>query len=112
MGLNNLAEALSFQKNYAETEPLYRRSLPILEKRLGAEHPDFGRELTNVADFFHEHGRDGGEIMLYQRALGVLEHSLGLGHPFTAKVRGDLAQVYRANGRSTEAANLLLPRKI
>lgn len=85
--------------------------MQILEKRLGAEHPDFARELTNLADFFHERGRDGGAIVLYQRALRVLERSLGPGHSFTAKVRGELAQVYRANGRSTKAANLLLPRK-
>ena len=85
--------------------------MQILEKRLGAEHPDFAKGLSNLADFFHERGRDGGAIALYQRALAVLERSLGLGHPFTAKVRGNLAQVYHAEGRYSEAASLLLPIK-
>ena len=38
-----------WQGRYAEAEPLYRRSLAILEKALGPEHPDVGTALNNLA---------------------------------------------------------------
>ena len=38
--LNNLAELQRAQGRYAKAEPLYKRSLGILEKALGPEHPD------------------------------------------------------------------------
>ena len=36
--LNNLAELYRTQGKYAEAEPLYKRSLAIVEKALGPEH--------------------------------------------------------------------------
>ena len=37
--LNNLAELYRAQGRYAEAHPLYKRSLAILEKAFGPEHP-------------------------------------------------------------------------
>src|SRR5437899_799279 len=39
-GLTNLALLYSKQGKYGQAEPLYRRSLAIQEKVLGADHPD------------------------------------------------------------------------
>ena len=38
--LNKLAELYRARGRYAEAEPLYHRSLSIVEKALGPEHPD------------------------------------------------------------------------
>ncbi|MEK7436845.1 MAG: tetratricopeptide repeat protein, partial [Pseudomonadota bacterium] len=40
--INNLAVMYVHQGRYAEAEPLYRRSLVIREKALGADHPSVG----------------------------------------------------------------------
>ena len=37
--LNNLAELYQAQGKYGDAEPLYKRSLAIIEKALGPEHP-------------------------------------------------------------------------
>ncbi len=42
------ATAIS-QGKYAETEPLYERSLAIWEKALGPEHPSVAASLENYA---------------------------------------------------------------
>ncbi|MBW4477585.1 MAG: tetratricopeptide repeat protein [Tolypothrix brevis GSE-NOS-MK-07-07A] len=46
--LNNLAELYRLQGNYSKAEPLYVRSLAILEKVLGGEHPIFYTLLPTV----------------------------------------------------------------
>ncbi len=56
--LNNLAALYQAQGRYAEAEPLYRRSLAIVEKALGPDHPDVATILENYADSFRKTGRD------------------------------------------------------
>jgi len=46
---NDLANSYQSQVRYAESEPLYKRCRAILEKALGAEHPDVGQLLKNLA---------------------------------------------------------------
>ena len=43
--------------DYAEAEPLFRRSLEIREKRSGADHPDYATSLNNLAGLYQDHGR-------------------------------------------------------
>ena len=57
MSLNNLAELYRAQGRYAEVEPLQKRSLAILEKALGPEHPDVAASLENYAGLLREVGR-------------------------------------------------------
>ena len=47
--LYNLALVYGNQGKYTEAEPLYRRSLAIREKALGAEHLDVAHSLNNLA---------------------------------------------------------------
>ncbi len=47
MGLLGLYNA---QGKYAEAEPLYKRSLAILEKALGLEHPNVATSLNNLEE--------------------------------------------------------------
>ncbi len=55
--LNNLAELYRAQGNYAEAAPLYQRSLAILEKALGPEHPNVAQSLENYAALLRKTGR-------------------------------------------------------
>ena len=45
------------QGRYAEAEPLYQRSLAILEKAMGPEHPEVAPTLENYATKLREAGR-------------------------------------------------------
>ncbi|MBM3122985.1 MAG: tetratricopeptide repeat protein, partial [Chloroflexi bacterium] len=54
--LHNLAQLHQAQGRYAEAEPLYRRSLMILESALGLEHPYVVAVLQNTAKRFREMG--------------------------------------------------------
>ena len=47
--LNNLAGLYYRQGRYAEAEPLYQRSLAILQKAHGRDHPDVAISLNNLA---------------------------------------------------------------
>ncbi len=41
--------AYQYHGRYADAEPLYERSLAILEKALGPEHPEVATSLNNLA---------------------------------------------------------------
>ncbi len=47
--LNNLAELYRTQGQYAQAEPLHKRSLAIREKALGPDHPSVAASLNNLA---------------------------------------------------------------
>ncbi len=57
--LNNLAGLYQTQGHHAVVEPLYERSLAIVEKALGPEHPDVATSLNNLAVLYHAQGRYG-----------------------------------------------------
>ncbi len=69
--LNNLASLHQAQGNYAEAEPLYRRSLAIREKALGPEHPDVAQSLDNYAALLRETGRADEAAEMEARAKAI-----------------------------------------
>ena len=71
ISLNNLAELYRTQGKYAEAEPLYHRSLAILEKALGPEHPDVATSLNSLAALYDTQGKYAEAEPLYQRALAI-----------------------------------------
>ncbi len=69
--LNNLAELYLLQGRYTEAEPLYKRSLAIWEKALGAEHPDVATSLENYSALLRETGRGSEAVKLETRARAI-----------------------------------------
>ncbi len=69
--LNNLALLYQAQGNYAEAEPLYRRSLAIQEKALGPEHPNVVQSLENYAALLRETGRADEAAEMEARAKAI-----------------------------------------
>ena len=94
------------QGRYAEAEPLYTRSLAIREKALGAEHPDFGQSLNNLAGLYVRQGRYAEAEPLQRRGLAIREKALGAEHPSVANSVSDLALLYVSQGRYAEAEPL------
>ncbi len=56
--LNNLAALYKNQGCYGDAEPLFKRSLGIMEKTLGPEHPNVALGLENYAALLRKTGRD------------------------------------------------------
>jgi len=79
---------------YAEAEPLYQRSLQILEKALGKDHPDVASSLNNLAGLYSDTGRYAEAEPLYQRSLQIREKALGKEHPDVAVSLNNLALLY------------------
>ena len=57
--LNNLAELYRVQGQYAQAEPLYKRSLAIREKALGPDHPDVADSLNQLALLYRHEQASG-----------------------------------------------------
>ncbi len=104
--LNNLADLYRLQGRYAEAEPLYKRSLEILEKALGAEHPDVATSLNNLAEVYRAQGRYAEAEPLYERSLAIREKALGAGHPHVALSLENYSALLRETGRGSEAVKL------
>ncbi len=69
--LNNLALLYHALGNYAEAAPLFRRSLTILERALGPEHPNVPKVLVNYAALLRETGRADEAAEMEARAKAI-----------------------------------------
>ena len=68
MILNNLAELYRNRGDNAKAEPLYKRSLAILENALGSNHPDVATSLENLAALYRATKRSSEATALEKRA--------------------------------------------
>ncbi len=69
--LNNLALLYEAQGYYAEAEPLYQRSLAIMEKVLGPEHPSVATSLENYAALLRQTARADEAARMEARAQAI-----------------------------------------
>ncbi|OYQ64010.1 hypothetical protein B9G53_13750 [Pseudanabaena sp. SR411] len=63
------------------------RSLSILERQLGADHPSVAASLNNLALLYEAQGKYSEAEPLYLRAIQIFKKALGSGHPNTVTVR-------------------------
>ena len=69
--LTNLALVYRAQRRYAEAEPLYKRSLAIIEKALGPEHRYVAWSLENYAVLLRATGRSDEAERMEARAKAI-----------------------------------------
>ena len=94
--LNNLALLYSTQGKYEEAEPLYKRSLGIKEKSLGADHPEVAINLVNLANLYRQQGKYEEAEPLYRRSLEIFRSTFPNGHPNIDACENDYARLKRA----------------
>jgi hypothetical protein len=97
---------LKEQGRYADTEPLFERSLAILEKALGAEHPSTAVSLNNLAELYRAQGEYGRATPLSERALAIYEKTYGAEHSSTAASLDNLAALYSSQNEYGKALPL------
>lgn len=105
--LNEEAIKLFEAGDYAGAEPLYKRSLAIIEQALGGEHVDVATTLVNLALLYESMGRDAEIEPLLKRGLAIREKELGPDHADVATVLVGLAGFYDRQDRDPEAEPLL-----
>ena len=54
-----------------EAEPFYQRTLTILEKSLGPEHPNVASTLNNLAQLLHGQGKSKDALVLMERVQRI-----------------------------------------
>jgi len=73
---------------------LSQRSLAILEKALGKDHPQVAASLNNLAELYSAKGQYAEAEPLSQRSLAILEKALGKDHPTTKIIRNNLQSLH------------------
>ena len=101
--LNQLVEQPQKQGQYTEIIPYAKRSLAILERLLGPEHPTIARGLNNLAELYQVEGNYAAAERLFQRALAIREKSVGPQHPDVAYSLNNLAKLYAIQGNYVAA---------
>ncbi len=96
--LNNLANLLRDQGDFAGARSLHERALAIREKALGPEHSDTATSLNNLAMILKAQGDFAQARPLFERALSIYERALGLEHPAAALSLNQLAFLLQAQG--------------
>jgi len=104
--LNRAGYYLLDRARYREAEPLHVQALKIVEKQLGAMHPDTATGLNNLAALYRAQGRYEEAEPLFMRALAICEAQLGAMHPDTASSLNNLAALYEHQGKYEKAEPL------
>ena len=92
--------------NHSTAEPLYRRSLKIVEEQLGADHPITATNLNNLALLLQERGKYAEAEELHRRALRIRQKACGFDHPDVAKDLNNLALLLQGQGKYAGAEAL------
>jgi CHAT domain-containing protein/Tfp pilus assembly protein PilF len=95
------------QGRFDEAERAWQRSLDIVEKNVGREHPYVAALVTNLAGLQEERGQVEAAIPLYQRAMAIEEKTLGADHPDFAITVNNLGLAYLKLERLEEAEQML-----
>jgi len=104
--LNNLGQVHAGQGRDDLAEPLYKRSIALMEKSVGLETPLISAELTNLAALYQRQGRFTEAEPLFKRALAVSEKGLSREHPDVGRALNNLATLYVKQERQAEAEPL------
>lgn len=101
--LNEEAQRLFGQGQYAAAEHSVRQLLGLLERAVGTEHPDFAMGLSMLGELrFLQEDLPGAES-LFRRSLQIREATLGRWHPDYAVSLACLGGVLWRLGRMDEA---------
>lgn len=109
--LNNLANVQMSMGAYEPAKVLHERSLDILEKTLGPDHPDVATILNNLALVHESMGAYEEAKVLHKRSLEIEENAQGPDHPNVATTLTNLASVHLDTG-AYEDAKVLYERAL
>ncbi len=104
---SQLGSFLLHAAQYAEADPLLRRSLEIMERSLGKDHPEVAIRLSNLAQLLKDTNRLAEAEPLMRRSLEIVERSFSKDHARVAIPLNNLAHLLQATNRLAEAEPLM-----
>lgn len=104
--LNNLANVLTKQKDFAGAEKLYREAIAMIRQKYGDQHPETGLLLRNLGDVLNAQGKLDEASATHSEALAVRASLLDDVHPLVADSFERLGVVTLRQGKWTEAETL------
>jgi len=104
--LELLGEVLFQQNKFAMAEPIVERTIKIYETNLGAQHPDVGVLVNNLAMLFHMQSKFEDAEICYKKALDILTKSLGANHPEVINLLSNYAKMLFQTHREAEAEHM------
>ena len=106
MKLQDEADQLEEKGRYAEAAELCKKSLAILEKALGPNHPRVAVPLNNLGLLYSETGRLDEARTLLERSIRIKEATYGANSPEVASGLNNLAGIYKDTGNYVQAERL------
>jgi tetratricopeptide (TPR) repeat protein len=103
MALNNLAWAYSLSGKYSDAEPLFKKSISLLEK---LQTPQLSLPLGNLANMYAAQSRFVEAEAVASRSLEVITKYFGSDSANAAAAEAGLAQIYANGGKPAEAERL------
>ena len=94
-----LASFYNKSADYNTSLEWHQKSLTILEKVLGKDHPSTATTYNNIASVYDSQGQYDLALEWYQKDLAISEKVLGKDHPDTASTYNNIASVYKSQGQ-------------
>jgi tetratricopeptide (TPR) repeat protein len=105
--MGNLGLALNDEEHYPEAEKVFRETLAIKTKKLGAEHRSTLVTAGNLANVLRHEGKYAEAEQLIRQTLAIEERTLGKDHTDTLVSKAVLGQVLGEEGHYPEAERVL-----
>lgn len=103
LSLNNLAWVYSLSGNYSQAEPLFKKSISVLEK---LQTPELARPLSNLASMYATQTKYVEAEAAASQALDIVSKSYGPDSANTAAAESALALIDANGGKPVEAERL------
>ncbi|MEM3986944.1 MAG: tetratricopeptide repeat protein, partial [Candidatus Methanomethylicia archaeon] len=104
--LNSLGLLCLTTACYNEAIDSFEKSLEILKKHFGDEHPDVADVLNNLGNVYNDQGKYADAEKMYKQALEIYKKYFGNFHPNVATVLINLGNVYYKQGKYFSAEKM------
>ena len=102
--LGNRGQMLTMEGKLAEAEPLLRKTLAVMERTQGPDHPEIAIALAALSELVMRKGDIAEGMALAVRAYEMDNRIYGPNHPSTAKSLFNVAHAMADEGKYDEAA--------
>ena len=105
--MGNLAITVYYQSRPAESIPIYRKTLELMERCNDKSHFDTARTRMNLANALTDTGKLDDAIQLARDALETNKKNVGASHPMVIMAQANLGHMLVKAGKAEDAVPLL-----
>ena len=101
--LSLIGDVKKKKASYSEALEYYQKSLAILEKVYGQEHPDIATSYNNIGEVYRSQGKYPEALEYYKKCLAIRKKVYSQEHLFIATTYNNIGAVYNSEGKYSEA---------